>query len=180
MAEPNIITAEPIRSFGWFISFVGPEFKYSNNIGEPAPVTSGADGQPTNDALPAKTVRYNISRNTEPYRMPWGDVGAYSDLFYDQTIEATFYEIANFNGLHSELVRYLNANEQIKTIKLKKLLPNNKFYEGIVFHNCRPVEVSYTNMDRTSSNVLEISAKFYWEYATIYEQSEADAFRSDN
>jgi hypothetical protein len=178
--SPSIITAEPIRSFGWFISFVGNDFKYSNTIGQDAPDASGADGISINDALPAREINFNINREGTAYRMPWGDVGVYSAPLVNRELNTTFYDIANFNGLYYKLIEYLNKGKPVKTIKVKKLLPNNTFYEGIVFHNCRPTTVRHENMNHSQNEAMIITADFNWEYATVYSQAESGDFRSDN
>lgn len=176
----SVVTAEPIRSFSWFISFVGPDFKYSDTIGQEAGVDVDDQGVPKNDALPATTIDYTISPTAEPYRMPWGDTNAYVAPIMEKKLTCTLYDIANFNGIYYTLLNYLNGRKKIKTIKVKKLLPNNKHYEGIVFHNCLVSELKHDNMNHESSEALKISASFYWEYATVYNQSEESQFRSDN
>ena len=176
----SVVTAEPIRSFSWFISFVGPDFKYSDTIGQEAGVEVDSQGAPKNDALPAVSVDYTISPSVEPYRMPWGDTGAYITPLMEKKLTCTFYDIANFNGLYYTLINYLNGRKRIKTIKVKKLLVNNTHYEGIVFHDCVISELKHDNMSHETSEALKISATFHWAYATVYDQSEEAQFRSDN
>lgn len=176
----GVITAEPIRSFGWFISFVGPDFKYSSEIGQETQVEVDKNNQPKNDALPAISVEYTISPTAEPYRMPWGDTNAYIPPIMEKKLSCSFYDIANFNGLYYTLLNYLNGRKKVKTIKVKKLLANNSYYEGIVFHNCFISELKHDNMNHEVNDALKISAVFNWEYALVYDQSEGEQFRNDN